>query len=116
MALDRCSSLSFLAGRKKRRVEIPLGRCPVYNDRATYRDARRRCEIAFDQAAVPLSWDSTYNQWKHLLGAKVGVEATFVQSGKYQHRSGEWHLVKWETPVPSRIEALLRNNIAEQID
>jgi hypothetical protein len=116
MTFYTSSILSFLPERKTRRVQIPLRRCTFYNDRAIYRDARRRCEIAFDQAAVPLSWDSTYNQWKHLLGAKVGVEATFVQSGKYQHRSGVWHLVKWETALPSRIEATLPNNIAEQID
>ena len=46
------------------------------------------------------------NQWKHLLGAKVGVKAPFIQSGKYQHRAGAWHLVKWEAPS-SRLEVAL---------
>ena len=108
--------LSFLPERKTRRMQMLLRRCTFYNDRAIYRDARRRCEITFDQAALPLSWDSTYNQWKHLLGAKVAVKATFVQCGKYQHRGGAWHLGKWETALPSRIEATLPVNITEQID
>ena len=81
-----------------------------------YRDARRKLEITFDQAALPLSWDSTWNQWKHLLSAKVSVKAAFIQSGKYQHRGEAWHLVKWETALPSRMEAILPVNIAEQIN
>ncbi len=108
--------LSFLPERKTRRMQIPLRRCTFYNDRAVYRDTRRKCEITFDQAAVPLSWDSTYNQWKHLLGAKVSVQATFIQSGKYQHRGGASYLVQWETALPSRMEATLPANISEQIN
>jgi len=80
-----------------------------------YRDSRGKLEIFFDQASLPLLWDSSWNQWKHLLGAKIGIKATFTQSGKYQHRADTWHLVKWETAVPSRLEVALPANIAEQI-
>jgi hypothetical protein len=107
--------LSFLPEQKTRRMRVPLRKCTFYDDRAVYRDARQRCEITLDQAAVPLAWDSTWNQWKHLLGAKVGIKAAFMQSGKYQHRGEAWHLVKWETALPSRIEATLPVNITEQI-
>lgn len=108
--------LSFLPEQRTKRMQVPLRKCAFYDDRAIYRDARRKLQITFDQAAMPLSWDSTWNQWKDLLGAKVGVKATFIQSGKYQQRGVAWHLVKWETALPSRTEATLPFNIAEQIN
>ncbi|MGH9685521.1 MAG: hypothetical protein ACRD5K_00320 [Candidatus Acidiferrales bacterium] len=107
--------LSFLPEQKTKRMQVPLRKCTFYDDRAIYRDAQRKCEIMFDQAAVPLSWDSTWNQWKHLLGAKIGIKAAFIQSGKYRRRGEAWHFVRWETALPSRIEATLPVNIAEQI-
>jgi len=62
-----------------------------------------------------LLWDSSWNQWKHLLGTKIGVKATFIQSGKYHHHSAAWHLAQWETALPSSIEVALPSDIAEQI-
>ena len=59
--------------------------------------------------------DSSWNQWKHLLGTKIGLKATFIQSGKYQQRAGAWHPVQWETALPSRIEVALPSSIAEQV-
>ena len=53
---------------------------------------------------------------KHLLGAKVELRGAFVQMGKYHHRRGEWHLIKWETALPSRIRVKLPANVAEQIE
>lgn len=50
-----------------------------------------------------------------MLGTKVGVKATFVQSGKYHHRADAWHLVKWETALPSRTEVTIPANIDDQI-
>lgn len=108
--------LSFLPEQNTRCMRVLLRKCTFYNDRAIYRDARQKCEITFDQSALPLSWDSTWNQWKHLLGAKAGVRAVFIQTGKYQRRGEEWRLVKWETAVPSRIDVTLPRNIAEQVD
>ena len=112
-----CASriLSFLPEQKIRHLRAPLQKITFYNDHAIYRDSRRKLEILFDQALLPLLWDSSWNQWKHLLGAKIAVKATFVQSGNYQHRSGAWHLAQWETALPSRIEVALPSNIAEQI-
>ncbi|MGH6678360.1 MAG: hypothetical protein ACREDL_05360, partial [Bradyrhizobium sp.] len=107
--------LSFLPDQKTKRIQVPLRKCTFYDDRAIYRDAQRKCEIMFDQSALPLSWDSTWNQWKHLLGAKITIRAAFIQSGKYQRRGEAWHLVRWETALPSRIDLALPVNIAEQI-
>jgi curved DNA-binding protein CbpA len=107
--------LSFLPEQKFKHFRAPLRKVTFYNDHAIYRDSRRKLEVLFDQASLPLLWDSSWNQWKHLLGAKIGVKATFIQSGKYQHRSGAWHLTQWETALPSRVEVTLPSNIAEQI-
>jgi len=107
--------LSFLPEQEFKHFRAPLRNVAFYKDHAIYRDARRKLEVFFDQASLPLLWDSSWNQWKHLLGVKIGVKATFIQSGKYQHRAGAWHLVKWQTALPSRIEVALPANIAEQI-
>ena len=48
------------------------------------RDVRRKVELWLDPAALHTLWDRTWNQWKHLLGTKIEVEGTFVQSGKYR--------------------------------
>jgi hypothetical protein len=108
--------LSFLPEQMTKRMQVPLRNCAFYEDRAAYRDTRRRLEITFDQAAMPLSWDSTWNQWKHLLGAKASVKAAFIQSGKYQHRNDAWRLVSWETALPSRMVVTLPANITEQVN
>jgi curved DNA-binding protein CbpA len=107
--------LSFLPERALRHFRAPLRRVEFHNDHAIYRDSRRKLEVFFDQASLPLFWDSSWNQWKHLLAAKIGIKGTFIQSGKYQYRDDAWHLVNWETALPSRIEAALPANIAEQI-
>ena len=107
--------LSFLPEQQSKHFHAPLRKVAFYNDHAIYRDSRRKLGVLFDQTSLPLLWDSSWNQWKHLLGAKIAVKATFIQSGKYQHRSGAWHLAQWETALPSRIEVALPSNIAEQI-
>jgi hypothetical protein len=107
--------LSFLPERRLRRFRAPLRKLAFYTDHAIYRDLRRKLEVLFDQALLPLLWDATWNQWKHLLSAKTAVQATFVQSGKFRRRGGEWQLVQWETALPSRIEVKLPADIADQI-
>ena len=107
--------LSFLPERKFRHFRAPLRRIEFHNDHAIYRDSRRKLEVIFDQTSLPLLWDSSWNRWKYLLGAKLGIKATFIQTGKYQHRPAGWHLVRWQTALPSRIEVALPANIAEQI-
>jgi len=107
--------LSFLPDQKVKHFRAPLRKVTFYSDYAIYRDSRRKLEVLFDQASLPLLWDSSWNQWKHLLGTKIGVKGTFIQSGKYQHRADAWHLAQWETALPSRIEISLPSNIAEQI-
>jgi hypothetical protein len=108
--------LSFRPERQERRFHAPLRNFDFYDDRAIYRDARRKLEVTLDHSAMPIVWDATWNRWRHLLGAKVELQGTFVQMGKYERRNGQWRLNKWETALPSRIQVKVPANIAEQIE
>jgi hypothetical protein len=77
---------------------------------------RRKLEFWLDPAAFHKLWDRTWNQWKHLLGAKIEVDGTFVQTGKYRKRGGEWEYVTWETALPSRLEVELPADFQEQVE
>jgi len=107
--------LSFLPDRRQRRFRAALRRIDFLQDHAIYRDPRRKLEIVLDPILLPLAWDPTWNQWKHLLGAKIGIAATFVASGKYRLRSSEWQLVSWLSALPSRIELSLPPDIRGQV-
>ncbi len=108
--------LAFLPEQKHRHFRAPLRRCDFYDGRALYRDLSRKLEVWLDPGVLPLVWDATWNQWKHLLGTKVELKATFVRSGKYRRRRGQWELVNWETPLPSRVEVRLPTDIHSQIE
>jgi curved DNA-binding protein CbpA len=99
-----------------RRFRAPLRRFEFYPATAIYRDARRKLELMVDQAAMPVVWNQTWNQWKHLLAAKVQIDATFVRAGKYRMKSGEWRLVEWESALPSRLTVNLPASVQEQLD
>ena len=108
--------LSFLPERRQRRFRASLRQVDFYDDRAIYRDARRKLEVLLDQSAMPIPWNATWNQWKHLLSAKMEIQATFVEAGKYRQRSGEWSLLKWETALPSRLQVKLPAKINDEIE
>ena len=99
--------LAFSPNLQRRRFHVPLRKCDFYDDRALCRDMRRKLEFWLDSAVLHTLWDRTWNQWKHLLGTKIEVEGTFVQSGKYRKRREEWELVTWETALPSRLQVKL---------
>src|ERR1019366_975539 len=101
---------------RRRRFHVPLRRCDFYDDRALCRDIRRKLEFWLDPAALHTLWDRTWNQWKHLLGAKIEVEGTFVQSGKYRKRREQWDLVTWETALPSRLEVKMPSDFQLQME
>ncbi len=108
--------LAFMPEQRHRHFRAPLRRCDFYNDRALYRDLGRKLEVCLDPGVLPLVWDATWNQWKHLLGTKAELKATFVLSGKYRRRRGQWELVNWETALPSRVEVKLPADIHLQIE
>jgi hypothetical protein len=108
--------LHFQPELKQRRFHAPLRNFDFYDDRAIYRDARRKLEVTLDQSAMPILWDASWNRWRHLLAAKVELQGTFVQTCRYQRRNGQWSLNRWETALPSRIHVKVSANIAEQIE
>ena len=108
--------LSFAPEHQERRFRAPLRSFDFHNDRAIYHDVRRKLEVTLDQSAMPIVWDATWNHWRHLLGIKVELQGTFIQTGMYRQRRGEWHLVKWEAALPSRVRVKLPADIAEQIE
>jgi len=108
--------LAFLPDYCTRRFRAPLRRIEFLNNRAVYRDSRRKAEVFLDELVLPLSSDLTWNQWKHLVGAKFGVDGTFVKCAKYRLRNGEWYLVTWETALPSRIQISLAADMPNTLD
>jgi hypothetical protein len=108
--------LAFSPDLRRQRFHVPLRRCDFYDDRALCRDMRRKLEFWLDPAALHTLWDSTWNQWKHLLGTKIEVEGTFVQSGKYRKRREQWELVTWETALPSRLQVKLPADFQQQLE
>ena len=105
--------LSFLPDRREWRFRAPLRKIEFFDDHAVYRDSRRKAEVILDQISLPLAFDPTWNQWRHLISSKFGVEATFVKSGQYRFRNGEWCLVAWETALPSRLRITLPGDTQE---
>ena len=95
--------LSYLPDQRQRQFRAPLRRIEYLYGLAVYRDSRRKAEVYIDPSLLPVGWDPTWNRWKHLVATKIGITATFVESGKYRHTNGEWHLVRWETALPSRM-------------
>jgi hypothetical protein len=107
--------LGFRPETRQRRFHAHLRKLDFYADRAIYLDARRKLELMVDQATMPLVWDQSWNQWKHLLDAKVEIDATFVHAGKYRMRGQEWILAQWETALPSRLHVNVPAAVQEQV-
>jgi len=108
--------LAFSPERRYRWFRVPARQCDFYADRALCRDVRRKLEFWLDPALLHMLWDPGWNQWKHLLGAKIEVKSTFVQSGKYRKRGACWELVRWETALPSRLSVKLPADFHEQVE
>jgi hypothetical protein len=108
--------VAFSPELRRRRLHVPLRKCDFYDDRALCRDVRRKLEFWLDPALLHTLWDRTWNQWKHLLGSKIDVEGTFVQSGRYRKRRGEWEFVNWETALPSRLEVKVPVDFQQQLE
>ena len=108
--------LAFSPERRYRRLHVPVRQCDFYADLALCRDVRRKVEFWLDPALLHVLWDPTWNQWKHLLRAKIEVNGTFVQSGKYRKRGGFWELVRWETALPSQLSVKLPVDFEQQVE
>jgi hypothetical protein len=74
-------------------------------------------EASFDANLLSgFRWDLTWNQWKHWLKSRVEVDATFVYTGKYQLRDGEWILRRWLSALPSRTKARIPEAVHADVD
>jgi len=85
--------LAFSPDLRRRRFHATLRKCEFYDGSALCRDVRRKLEFWLDPAVLHTVWDPTWNKWKHLLATKMDVDGTFVPSGKYRKRHGQWELV-----------------------
>jgi hypothetical protein len=107
--------LSYLPDQRQRKFRAPLRRVEYLDGLALYRDSRRKAEVYLDPSLLPLGWDPTWNQWKHLVATKVGIAAAFVESGKYRRENGEWRLVRWETALPSRLSVTVPSDAQKSL-
>ncbi|HEX5481722.1 MAG TPA: hypothetical protein VFZ08_03755 [Terriglobia bacterium] len=107
--------LAFRPELRERRFHAPLRKFDFYPTTALYRDARRKLEVLVDQCVMPVVWNATWNQWRHLVAAKVEIQGTFVRAGKYRMQSGKWCLIEWESALPSRLNIKLPANLQEQL-
>ncbi len=108
--------LAFSPECRRRRFHATLRKCEFYDGLALCRDVRRKLELWLDPALLHTVWEPTWNQWKHLLGTRMEIDGTFVPSGKYRKRRGQWELVTWETALPSRLEIKLTADFEQQVD
>jgi hypothetical protein len=97
------------------RLSYRLRRIEYLNEYALYRYSRRKAEVYIDRALLPIGWDPTWNQWRHLIGTKIGIAGTFVESGKYRRSKEEWRLVQWQTALPSRLSLDLPANTEDAL-
>lgn len=51
-------------------------------DRAAYRHSRLKLEVTLDPILLPVGFQSEWNGWKHLIAAKVELQAEFVKAGQ----------------------------------
>jgi hypothetical protein len=109
--------LAYKPEMSSRRVSLLLRQCEFFADRVICRDPRRKLEVWLDSCLLPgIHWDLTWNHWKHWLRSRVDVEATFVRTGEYLPRKGEWVLRTWHTALPSRLRLTQPENIAADIE
>lgn len=108
--------LAFLPEHRSHRFHLPLRNCDFYDDQALCCDVRRKLEFWIDPAVLHTVWNPSWNQWKHLLSARLEVDGTFVRSGKYRKCRANWELVSWETALPSRLAVKLPADFPQQLE
>ena len=108
--------LRYIPDQIERSFRAPLRRIDFFDGFAVYRDSRRKAEVYIDPSLLPIGWNPTWNQWKHLVGTKIGISAAFVNSGKYRLRKNQWRLAEWQTALPSRLSVTMAADALEQIN
>jgi hypothetical protein len=96
--------LAFLPEHRRRTFTFPLRKLDFFSDYAIIRDPHRKLEVLIDHQLLPLKWDQTWSQWRHLISGDIEISADFVRTGKYRKQEGKWRLAEWESALPSRTE------------
>jgi hypothetical protein len=78
--------LAFVPDQVHRRFHIRLRDCEFYADKALFHDARRKLQFWLDPALLRVTWDPSWNRWKHLLGAKIEVAGPLSRLQRAKHR------------------------------
>jgi len=107
--------VAFLPERRRRTVPVPLRKLDYFDDYAILRDRRRKLEVLIDHELLPLRWDPTWSQWRHLITATIKISSEFIHTGRYRKCRGEWKLIEWDTALPSRTELELPKDVHENI-
>jgi hypothetical protein len=108
--------LAYRPEMSSRRVSLLLRQCEFFADRIVCRDTRRKLEVWLDANLLPgLKWDRTWNHWRQWLQSRIEVDATFVRTGKYRIRNGEWILATWHAALPSRLRVTMPDGIADDV-
>jgi len=107
--------LAFLPERTRRVVPVPLRKVDYFDDYAILRDHKRKIEILLDHQLLPLRWDPTWSQWRHLITGAVQISADFIHTGRYRKRHGEWKLIEWNAALPSRTELEMPEGLEQEV-
>jgi hypothetical protein len=107
--------LAFLLKRGRRTVPVPLRKLDYFDDYAILRDHKRKIEVLIDHQLLPLRWDPTWSQWRHLITGTVQISSDFIHTGRYRKRRGEWKLIEWDSALPSRTELEVPEGLEEQV-
>jgi hypothetical protein len=73
--------LSYLPDQTQRAFRAPLRRIDPFNGYTVYRDSRRKVEAYLDPVVLPLAWDPTWSQWRHLVGTKMAYPESLSKPG-----------------------------------
>lgn len=107
---------SFRPNLRRRRLTVRLRSINFQHDDAIYRDSNKKIEVRFDSVNLPIGWNPTWNTWKHLLPTKLGIEADFVETGKYVRKGNAWQLVSYQTALPSSLTVHLPHDWENQTE
>ena len=96
--------LAFMPERRRRTVPVPLRKLDYFEDYAILRDRHRKLEVLIDHQLLPLRWDPTWSQWRHLITATVEISADFIHTGRYRKRGRrvETNRMGNRAPQPNR--------------
>ncbi|MEZ5398907.1 MAG: hypothetical protein R2729_04505 [Bryobacteraceae bacterium] len=109
--------LSYKPTTSRRRLKIRLRSFEFLPDRLGYLDPRRKLEVWLDSGLLSgFRWDTSWNNWKHWLRSVLEVDATFVNSARYQYARGEWAVRSWLTALPSRVSVAAPETLQSDIE